>query len=151
MSLFVEIRYPLRKLYEDGYTTHKLLFANSKIAVIWMSLYNWRVNPTSITQSSWSPSQIDAIYALVEQMEYLQLNGYSQAYKTSVQAFFNHTIKHLAYAKALSPKYDSYIKELTSWRNHAFSLYIREYGILKAIIYWFDVRILRRLRQLSKK
>lgn len=55
VCLFEKIRYPLGKLYEDNFTTYKLLFQHNYIAVVWTTLYCWYTSPESITRSIWSP------------------------------------------------------------------------------------------------
>lgn len=62
-ELFREIRYPYGKLYEDMFTTHKILFSLSQIAITESKLYNYFVNPDSIVRSHWSYRQLDQIEA----------------------------------------------------------------------------------------
>lgn len=51
MFLFKDIQYPIGKLYEDNFTTYRILFQHTTIAVIWAPLYCWYTNPESITNS----------------------------------------------------------------------------------------------------
>lgn len=65
-NLFIEngIFYPYGKLYEDAFTTYKLIYFASKVVIIDTPLYNYRLRDASITRSSLSEKKcIDGIMA----------------------------------------------------------------------------------------
>ena len=82
-DLFENIRYPVGKLHEDEFTTHKLLFSCEKITYNSSELYYYYQNPNSIMGSSWSPRHLDGIEAVEEQLSFFKINGFKRAYKRS--------------------------------------------------------------------
>ncbi len=86
-ELFRKIRYPVGKLYEDAYTTHLVLFATEKIAVVSASLYYYFENQESITRSGWSDRKLQSIEAHELRMAYLKEHGFSQAYRRQKGAY----------------------------------------------------------------
>lgn len=139
--LFNNIRYPVGKIFEDNFTTYKILFPCEKIAVVRNSLYYWYTNPQSITRSTWTPKKLDALEALNCQLKYFKEHGYSKAYKSSLKELLNHSIKQLMQIRHLSPEYDHIIPLVKASRKKAFRLYAKEAGLCTALAYWFDVRI----------
>lgn len=87
-SCFAEIRFPEGKIHEDEFTTYKILFAQSKIAVTSAPFYFYYYNPESISKSSWSPKRIDLIDALWEQTAYFRKHGFVAAYRQSATMCF---------------------------------------------------------------
>lgn len=87
-SLFEGIRYPIGKLHEDEFTTHKLLFQCSSVSVISAPLYGYYTNENSIMGSRWSPRRMDAIDAFKERIKFFEEMG--------DQELRNHTIRCLA-------------------------------------------------------
>ena len=77
---FAGIRYPVGRLHEDEFTTHKLLFACDKIAVIPEPLYAYYQNPEGITKSQWTEKRLDAVDAKIAQGKFFKGNNYIQAY-----------------------------------------------------------------------
>ena len=74
------LRFPLGKLHEDAYITHKMLFAAKKVAVFQEKLYYYYCNPGSITRAKWSDRKLDCIEAHELRMEYFLEHGYLKAY-----------------------------------------------------------------------
>lgn len=141
LYLFDKIQYPVGKIYEDGFTTYRILFLQTSIAVIWDKLYYWYVRPDSITSAPWTPAQIDAIDALDDQLSYFRENGYQKAYAPTVKFLFWHSLKQLIKVRALSPEYDSYIPEMKARWKRASKLHTEEFGLINSVAYWFKIRI----------
>lgn len=78
-ELFGGVRFPVGKLHEDVFTTHKLVFAAKRVASCTNSIYNYFVRSGSITQATWSPRRLDAIDALKEQRQYFATHGFKRA------------------------------------------------------------------------
>lgn len=78
---FMDIRYPIGRIYEDSFTTYKLLFACDEIALIDEDLYYYYVNNDSITLKKWSEKKLDAVYAHEEQLDFFKKNNYKESYK----------------------------------------------------------------------
>ena len=89
-SLFEAIRYPEGKLYEDDFTTYRLLFTQEWIAFSSERIYFYFQSPNSIMRSEWTPKKLDGLVAYEEQMLYFKHNGYKDAYKESYKL---HTYK----------------------------------------------------------
>jgi glycosyltransferase involved in cell wall biosynthesis len=84
---FQVIRYPVGKIHEDEYITHKILFQYPFVAFIAAPLYAYFSNPQGITKSEWSPKRLDAIDALKQQCDFFEANGYKKAYKLSCRKY----------------------------------------------------------------
>lgn len=69
---FEVIRYPIGKLHEDEFTTHKVLFMFDKIAIVDAPLYAYFVNSQGITKSEWVPKRLDVIEAFEQRIEFFE-------------------------------------------------------------------------------
>ena len=74
-ELFSELRFPLGKMHEDVFTTHKILFRFDTTPFVPEPLYAHFRNPTSLTESAWTPGRLDELDALVEQIAFLVDKG----------------------------------------------------------------------------
>ncbi len=68
-SLFKNIEYPVGKLFEDTFTTYKLVAESRKIAVGSQAKYDYQIREGSISRSKFSKSSLDLIEA-TENMTY---------------------------------------------------------------------------------
>lgn len=74
-ELFDDISYPLGKIHEDMYTSHKLLWKSRKTAVTNLYLYYYFQREGTITGKKTTISErIDVIEALKEEMEFFEEN-----------------------------------------------------------------------------
>lgn len=85
-EIFRDIRYPVGKLNEDEYITYRLIFSQKKLTVIFAPLYFYYYNPSSITNSEWSPRRMDALAAFDQQLAFFSENNYPLALKRRVRA-----------------------------------------------------------------
>ena len=90
---FAGIRYPVGRLHEDEFTTHKLLFACDKIAVIPEPLYAYYQNPEGITKSQWNPRRVDGAYGLNAQRLFFRERGFEKAHTMAAAACASHLCK----------------------------------------------------------
>ena len=67
---FRDIRYPVGRIHEDEFTTHKLLFQHPQVAVVSSPLYAYFDNPKGITGIHWTPKRLDKVLAVEEQISY---------------------------------------------------------------------------------
>lgn len=74
-QLYDGIRYPDGKIFEDIYTTHKLLFRCARIAVLDAPLFYYFQRPGSIMNASFSMKKLDYLQALVERVEFFAAHG----------------------------------------------------------------------------
>ena len=68
--LYDGISYPYGKIFEDIYTTHKLLYRCQRIAVLDEPLFYYFQRPDSIMNASFSMKKLDYLQALVERVEF---------------------------------------------------------------------------------
>lgn len=69
-GLFTSIEYPCGKIFEDLFTTHKLIFGKQKIAYVEEQLYFYFIRNDSLSHSVWSPKQLDRIEGYEEVIAY---------------------------------------------------------------------------------
>lgn len=87
-ELFQSIRFPKGKLFEDAWTTYKVVFQEKEITMIYEKLYFYYVNENSISRSSWSPEWLTEVEAHEEQIEFFNSNHYNIALKEALNVFF---------------------------------------------------------------
>lgn len=76
--LFKQVRFPIGMLYEDEFTTYKLLFATERLAVLHNNLYIYYYSERSIIRSNWNEKKFSNVDAVLEQIEFFKAKGYSQ-------------------------------------------------------------------------
>ena len=69
-SLWENIRYPLRKLNEDEFTTYKLIYKAQKLAILKENLYYYYCNSDSITSSKKYCQNEDVFEAIEQRLEF---------------------------------------------------------------------------------
>lgn len=74
-DLFVSIRFPIAKLYEDAFTTYKLLDKAKKIVFTSTHLYFYRLNPQSILGQSFREKHLEMVDAFRCGMDYFYQKG----------------------------------------------------------------------------
>ncbi len=73
--LFNGIRFPVGKLHEDEWTTHRVLFRAEKAALTETPLYFYRQRPSSIVNRPWTSRRLDALDALIRQIVFFDEIG----------------------------------------------------------------------------
>ncbi|MBR5278251.1 MAG: glycosyltransferase [Clostridia bacterium] len=86
-ELFTDIRYPFGLLYEDSWTTYKVIFSVKELAFASAQLYCYYVNPESITKSKWSPKWLAEIEAHEEQLRFFYKKNLTSALQTGIKAY----------------------------------------------------------------
>lgn len=76
--LYDSILYPDGKIFEDIYTTHKILYFSERIAVLKMPLFYYYQRPNSIMNESFNLQKLDYLQALVERTEFFAIHGLSE-------------------------------------------------------------------------
>lgn len=84
---FCGIRYPIKKLHEDAFTTYKILFQFSKIVVIDCPYYCYFQNANSIMHSEWSPKRLDEVEAYRSSLPFFEKNNLLRAYRRQAYAY----------------------------------------------------------------
>ena len=88
-SLFEEIRYPIGKLWEDIFTTPRVIFRTDKLAVVHAPLYYYFTNPSGITKSKWTPRNLDVLEALEFNIAFFTQNGEKRLLKQTVKSYLS--------------------------------------------------------------
>ncbi len=83
---FDKIRYPEGKIHEDEYVTYQILFRFEFVSVVNQPLYGYFQNDQGITRRQWSPSRLDAIEGLEEQISFFLNNGFEEIAKRRFRA-----------------------------------------------------------------
>ena len=104
-ACFADIRYPVGRLYEDGFTTHKLLFMYDKVAYISAPLYFYYQNPNGIMRSSFSLKKYDSIVACEERAAFFRERGFTELAENE-QKRIRFEIAHFAIAARKAGIYD---------------------------------------------
>lgn len=98
-KLWQDIRYPFGKICEDEFTTHKLLFQNSKVAYVDKIMYYYYQNPEGVMGSAWTPKRLDALDAFESRISFFKDNGFEKVYQwninTLVMLYYGNYIKIL--------------------------------------------------------
>ena len=85
---FRSIRYPVGKIHEDEFTTHKILFEFDQIAVIDQPLYAYFQNAEGITGSAWNPKMLDVYDALDDRIDFFQKKGFVELEQSVLKYLF---------------------------------------------------------------
>lgn len=85
-ELFDGIRYPTGKVYEDSYTTFKLLYRMKRMVCVPKYIYYYRINDTGIMKSTFSMKRFDILDIRNEMYQFLQSEAY--LHKKDIDYFF---------------------------------------------------------------
>ena len=103
-SDFSDIRFPVGKLHEDEFTTYKLIFKYSDIAVVSIPLYYYFVNSEGITKSQWNKKRLVVLDALEQQIDFLNNNGFSKARYNSLDILISNYANCIIKLRELYPE-----------------------------------------------
>lgn len=99
-KLFENVRYPVGKINEDAFTTHRVIFQAKKIAAREIPEYNYVERAGSIMRSAWNLRRLDGMEALEEELQYFAENGYATAYaftEERLMVIMAESLSHLDY------------------------------------------------------
>ena len=94
-ELFKDVRFPFGKLFEDRFTSYKLLFRFEKVGVVNFPLYYYFMNDDGITHAKWSPRMLDNLEAAENQLAFFKATGNSEMYDYITDDYINHCIYNL--------------------------------------------------------
>ena len=89
-SMFNDVRYPVGKIFEDTFTTYKVLHKCEKIAYTELQLYYYFQNEQGISHSLWAPSELVIFDAMQEQLQFYKDKGLEKAYAKEFELFVHH-------------------------------------------------------------
>ena len=96
-EIFISLRFPTDRYYEDGFTIFKALFEVASVAVVDVALYYFYNNPNSTIRSKTTDKKVsDFIDAMVSQIEFYKNGSYWNAYEHEVGLFLYRCGKHLS-------------------------------------------------------
>lgn len=123
---FQTIRYPLKKLHEDEYTTYQILFRYDVLVWIDVPLYFYYHSQDSITTSEWTPRRMDALAALDEQLDFFIRHGYSAALKRRVQSYLWMLYSQYHGAVTAKKDYTAEIRRIRKRMKHILRRYAQQ-------------------------
>lgn len=88
-SLFQGIRYPVGRIHEDEFVTHKILWEARKVAVTNQYLYYYLKRSDSIMGSEFSMKRLDCHIAFQERLEFLKKIELKEEYEVTLQNYIN--------------------------------------------------------------
>ena len=121
---FQGIRYPVGRINEDIFTTHKLLTQSPCIAWVDQVLYFYFINQDSIMGRSWTSARLDEIQGYEELILFTQVNGYPLARVRAIEAYYgslDRQIKQLQ--QSTNREYRKYLRLLKKKLQKAIRLY----------------------------
>ena len=163
-ELWKDIRFPVGKLHEDCYTTHKLLFQTQELATVKARMYFVTPNPNSITHAKWSPKRLDAVYGMEEMLSYFRDSLYHKAELRTAMTLLHALAESIAqvsacnesqqfkaqYVKILRRKNREYLgrykKELSLNRSEHCNFYEAAYP-LQMKIYWKFRSVMKKVKK----
>lgn len=86
-NLFHGIRYPLKKIHEDEFTTYQILWKAQKMVVTNQYLYYYLQRSESITGKKYSIKRLDALDAFRERINFLKENGLEDEYFATIKKY----------------------------------------------------------------
>lgn len=105
-ELFAKVRYPVRKLHEDEFTTYLVLFCSKTVAFANCPLYSYYQNPQSIMGSGWDPRHIAECDGMKEQLLYFERNDFAKAERYLSGVYLKSIYRNLRNAES-DKKYDA--------------------------------------------
>jgi len=115
-SIMKDLRFPVGKLHEDAYITHRMTFASDRIAICDVPLYYYFNNPGSITRVKWSENRLHEFEGHEVRLAYLQKQGYSKAYLRELEAYCHVLFAQSQDLRILGKQDDSYRKFMRALR-----------------------------------
>ena len=141
-SLFEKVRYPKGRLFEDVFTTYRLLLSVDKIAYIPQELYYYFYNENGIVHQQWLPKRMDEFDAYEEQLEFLRQHPEFQKTYKAIQKGYMQEICY-SYYKLKNSNYqdkDKYLSILSEKMRSAIKQYKKLSGIsLKNNIEYYEI------------
>ena len=164
-ELFTKIRFPVGKLNEDLFTTHKALFFSGTIARVNKVMYYYFQSDQSIMRKSWVPQRLDEVRASEKLIDFMKKNGCEHASSTALKRYYwvlNAQIKDVRDSR--NDSYTKYEKRLKRKRKLLLATYGNIVAPLKdnlllyrklfpkvSWMYWTGVGIKNKIKRIVKK
>lgn len=95
-ELLQELRFPLGKLHEDAFITHRILFSAEKVAIFPEKLYYYYFNADSITRKEWTPKRLEELEGHRVRMAFLKEHGFRSAQEAELEVIVSTLYEHAA-------------------------------------------------------
>ena len=134
-NLFKDVRFPIGKVSEEVFTTHKLVFAAKTIAVRGGSYYMYLCRTGSITMKAGEEHKRDLVEAGLAQYEYIREKGFARAAE---------------YSRGRACRFMLNVANAVRESNPAFAKELREHVLAemakKPLEFWDNRNVYRQLR-----
>ena len=108
-ELFRNVRFPPGKVYEDEFTTYKVLFSAGRIAFVNSPLYRYFVRSDGISgKITRKTNLIDKIEALLQQMHFFREHGNMDAYGASAEHYISYLSRAVVALRAKGRQADGH-------------------------------------------
>lgn len=107
--LFENIHFPVGRIFEDVFTTHKLIFQVPAIASVDQALYYYYYRQDSFSHSPWNRSQMDIVEAFEENLFYFRNTSCANLKRCLVRGYV--AAIHSQYLGVLRSNLDFYEKQ----------------------------------------
>lgn len=151
------IRFPFDRIHEDRFTTHKLIFQNEYIGVVYEKLYYYYLSGQSILRSAWTPKRLDDLQAVKEQFEFFEKRKLYEAWKKTAVSHLGVLCGMLKDISKSSPYYETYHPILKKQLRKALREYrkkmdlpMTKYGYIYDMAYPFWMRQYWRVQKILK-
>ena len=118
-ELFQDLRFPLGKLHEDAFITHRFLLSGEPVVILDEKLYYYYTNPGSITRVRWEPRRLEEIEGHQVRLRYLREQGYRLAEQEEIETLAQTIYEHLKTLADLEDhRYETYFQNLRLQLRH---------------------------------
>lgn len=93
---FRTLRFPEGKIFEDVFTTYRVLFGAESVALVDAPLYCYFYNREGISHSPWKEQELVIFEGMEEQLAFYQARGFTRAYEKEHRLYLNHFAYQIA-------------------------------------------------------
>ena len=93
---FRTLRFPEGKVFEDVFTTYRVLFGAESVALVDAPLYCYFYNREGISHSPWTEQELVIFEGMEEQLAFYQARGFTRAYEKEHRLYLNHFAYQIA-------------------------------------------------------
>lgn len=93
---FRTLRFPEGKIFEDVFTTYRVLFSVEKIAFVDTGLYYYFYNREGISHSPWNEKELVIFEGMRQQLSFYKEEGFARAYEREHMLYLNHFAYQIA-------------------------------------------------------
>ncbi len=116
-TVFDNVRFPFKKVYEDEATSYKLIYNAKRIVVVDEKLYFYYTNPESITHIDSLSRKSDYLYALRDRIDFLKKKNLNKLCKNDILHFVYYYLRYGNYfdieiKKELQKDYQIFAKKI---------------------------------------